>query len=141
MLDTLYWAGKMPTWYFFALNCSTLVGAMFGQVFLGVLGDVLGRKKVYGFELLIVIMASLGFASAASGVNDSMSIIGWLTFWRFIMGCGIGSDVRIFRSPRICSDPEDETPDKFLQTEALQGSHTPPNALSQYCCDLFEEIR
>ena len=93
MLETVYYAGNMPPWYRFALNCSTLVGAMFGQIVLGVLADKLGRKKVYGLELLLVIMASIGFAASAAGVNDSMSIIGWLTFWRFYMGCGIGADV------------------------------------------------
>ncbi|MCJ1393914.1 hypothetical protein MMC18_006790 [Xylographa bjoerkii] len=92
MLNTVYYAGQMPPWHKFALNCSTLVGAMFGQITLGIMADKLGRKKVYGFELLLVIMASVGFAATSTGVNNSMSIIGWLSFWRFCMGCGIGAD-------------------------------------------------
>ena len=57
---------------------------MFGQVTFGILADRYGRRKVYGLELLVTICASLGFATASSGVNNSMSLIGFLIFWRAV---------------------------------------------------------
>jgi PHS family inorganic phosphate transporter-like MFS transporter len=47
---------------------------------------------MYGFELLIVAIATVGVAMAANGASGSMSLVGWLVSWRFIMGVGIGGD-------------------------------------------------
>ena len=92
MLAIVYWEGTLPIRYQLAMNVSTLVGSMVGQVVFGILADVHGRKKIYGLELLVTITASLGFAASSTGVNNSMSLIGWLIFWRFLMGIGIGAD-------------------------------------------------
>lgn len=92
MLGIVYWNGTLPTHFQLALNVSTLLGSMIGQVLFGILADIYGRRKVYGFELVVTIFASLGFAAASPGVNGSMSLIGWLIFWRIIMGAGIGAD-------------------------------------------------
>lgn len=74
------------------MNTATLIGSMVGQIVFGTLADRYGRRKMYGLELIVVITASLGFATASTGVNNSMSIIGLLTFWRLVMGVGIGAD-------------------------------------------------
>jgi PHS family inorganic phosphate transporter-like MFS transporter len=92
MIGIVYWEGTLPQNLQFALNVSTLLGSMLGQVVFGILADKYGRRKMYGLELLITITASLGFASASAGVNGSMSIVGWLIFWRLVMGWGIGAD-------------------------------------------------
>ena len=92
MISTVYWKGSIPTNYQFALNASTLLGSMFGQVVFGILADKYGRRKMYGLELVVTIIASLGFAGAATGVFGSMSIIAWFIFWRLVMGAGIGAD-------------------------------------------------
>jgi MFS transporter, PHS family, inorganic phosphate transporter len=92
MLGTVYWEGEMPVKYQAALNCATLVGSMLGQVLFGVLADRFGRRRIYGLELVVTITASLGMASASTGVNRSMSLIAWLLFWRCLMGVGIGAD-------------------------------------------------
>jgi MFS family permease len=92
MIGIVYYGGMVPPSYQFALNVATLLGSMFGQVLFGILADKYGRRKMYGLELVVTIIASLGFALSAPGVNNSMSIIGLFIFWRLVMGCGIGAD-------------------------------------------------
>jgi PHS family inorganic phosphate transporter-like MFS transporter len=73
-----------------ALNAVALVGAFFGQLLFGYLGDKLGRKRVYGMTLLMMIVFSIAsgfsFGSTAKGVMTS------LCFFRFWLGVGIGGD-------------------------------------------------
>ncbi|OZJ04117.1 hypothetical protein BZG36_02864 [Bifiguratus adelaidae] len=67
------------------------VGNLIGQLLFGFLGDAIGRHKIYGFELLIIIISTFGCAmagSAAAGVGA----VGFLGFWRLLMGIGIGGD-------------------------------------------------
>ena len=90
MLSIVYWGGDLPTSYQLGMNTATLLGSMIGQVLFGFLADRYGRRKMYGTELIVTMGASLGFATASSGVNGSMSLIGLLIFWRLVMGVGIG---------------------------------------------------
>lgn len=87
MLSIIY---DFPTSYRLGMNIATLFGSMIGQVLFGFLADRYGRRKMYGTELIVTMGASLGFATASSGVNGSMSLIGLLIFWRLVMGIGIG---------------------------------------------------
>jgi len=61
-----------------------------GQVGFGYLADVVGRKRMYGLELILIIFATL--AQALSSDSKAMSIVGLLIFWRVLMGIGIGGD-------------------------------------------------
>ncbi|KAJ7478309.1 major facilitator superfamily domain-containing protein [Mycena latifolia] len=72
------------------LKIATPVGNFFGQLFFGWLADVVGRKKMYGIELIMMIVGT--FAQATAGDGQAMSIIAMLIFWRFIVGLGIGGD-------------------------------------------------
>ncbi|GAA5892063.1 hypothetical protein JCM5296_004043 [Sporobolomyces johnsonii] len=72
------------------LKIATPVGTLMGQLFFGWLADRVGRKRMYGFELIIIIVATLG--QAVAGHAPGISIIGVLVMWRFIMGVGIGGD-------------------------------------------------
>lgn len=92
MLSIIYWEGSIPTSYQLGMNTATLLGSMIGQIVFGFLADRYGRRKMYGLELIVTIAASLGFATASTGVNGSMSLIALLMFWRLIMGIGIGAD-------------------------------------------------
>ena len=85
-------APKIDTSTYTALVCATLAGSILGQILFGILGDLFGRKKMYGLLLLIILWATLGLASAGPGSNGSMEITGWFFVWRFIMGIGIGGD-------------------------------------------------
>ncbi|OCK77952.1 phosphate:H+ symporter [Lepidopterella palustris CBS 459.81] len=73
-----------------AIRVASSIGAVLGQIFFGYLADVLGRKKMYGIELLIIISATLAQSLCAS--STAISFAGVLVFWRIIMGVGIGGD-------------------------------------------------
>ncbi|KIK62381.1 hypothetical protein GYMLUDRAFT_41813 [Collybiopsis luxurians FD-317 M1] len=72
------------------VKVATPVGTLVGQLLFGWLADVIGRKKMYGFELMIIIFAT--FAQALSANGPAVTIIGVLVVWRFLMGIGIGGD-------------------------------------------------
>lgn len=93
MVSLVYWDTEfMPKGTYTAMLCATLVGSMIGQILFGVLGDLFGRKKMYGWLLVIILWATWGLAACADGSHGSMSIAAWLFIWRFFMGVGIGGD-------------------------------------------------
>lgn len=59
-----------------------------GQVGFGILADVVGRKRMYGLELIIIIFATL--AQALSANSPAITFVGIMVFWRVLMGVGIG---------------------------------------------------
>ncbi|GAB4850911.1 Probable inorganic phosphate transporter 1-5 [Ancistrocladus abbreviatus] len=67
-----------------------LCGAFAGQLFFGWLGDKLGRKKVYGVTLIMMVICSL--ASGFSFGHSAKAVISTLCFFRFWLGFGIGGD-------------------------------------------------
>ncbi|KAK9464037.1 major facilitator superfamily domain-containing protein [Lipomyces oligophaga] len=81
---------KLPTNSDTAVKVATSGGTVVGQLFFGWIADVVGRKRVYGIELMIIIVGTLGQALSADG--PAVNIIGLLVFWRVIMGIGIGGD-------------------------------------------------
>ncbi|THX26903.1 MFS transporter [Aureobasidium pullulans] len=97
MLGVVYWqdapgklAGKIPQSSDTAIKVATSGGTVIGQVGFGWLADVVGRKKMYGLELMIIIFATL--AQALSSDSPAISIVGIIIFWRVLMGIGIGGD-------------------------------------------------
>ncbi|KAI9696876.1 MAG: acid phosphatase pho5 [Bogoriella megaspora] len=97
MLGVVYWGdaagkqkGKIPTTADTAIKTATSGGTVIGQVGFGILADIVGRKKMYGLELILIIFATL--AQALTSDSPSMSIVGLIIFWRVLMGVGIGGD-------------------------------------------------
>lgn len=92
MLGIVYFPGQgaLPTTSDSAVKLSTSAGTVVGQLLFGWLADRLGRKKMYGIELIIIIFATFGQALAAG--SPSVNIIGLIIFWRVLMGVGIGGD-------------------------------------------------
>ncbi|KAG5927632.1 acid phosphatase pho5 [Claviceps africana] len=92
MLGIVYYpgVGKMPTSSDNAIKLATSAGTVVGQLGFGFLADVVGRKKMYGLELIVIIFATIG-QSLTSG-SPACDIIGLIIFWRVIMGIGIGGD-------------------------------------------------
>ncbi|KAH9041722.1 phosphate permease [Lactarius pseudohatsudake] len=74
----------------FGLKIASPVGNLIGQVLFGWLADRVGRKRMYGIELMIIVTST--FAQAIAGDSPTVHIIGVITLWRFIMGVGIGGD-------------------------------------------------
>ena len=62
-----------------------------GQLLFGFLADFYGRTRLYGIELVVVIVSTIGVATSSFGYND-MNFLGLLAWWRFVMGIGIGAE-------------------------------------------------
>ncbi|KAI8641593.1 general substrate transporter [Parasitella parasitica] len=93
MLGFVYYAhnnNKIPSDIEGVLKGMSSVGTFIGQLLFGFLGDILGRK-IYGFELLIIIIGTINCATASSAIRG-VSAIGFLGLWRLILGIGIGGD-------------------------------------------------
>jgi len=82
--------GTLPPNVAAAVNGVALCGTLAGQLFFGWLGDKLGRKKVYGITLLLMIICSIG--SGLSIGHDAKAVMATLCFFRFWLGFGIGGD-------------------------------------------------
>ncbi|KAJ3081526.1 Inorganic phosphate transporter pho84, partial [Physocladia obscura] len=78
---------NMDAW----LKASTNWGNFIGQIGFGILGDKLGRKKMYGVELIIMIVCTIGSAFSSSMLNG-LNVLQILSIWRFFLGIGIGGD-------------------------------------------------
>lgn len=75
--------GTIPTNSDTAIKVATFGGTVLGQLGFGYLADVVGRKKMYGLELIIIIFATL--AQALSSSSRAISITGLIIFWRVLM--------------------------------------------------------
>ncbi|RZC50282.1 hypothetical protein C5167_018708 [Papaver somniferum] len=82
--------GSLPPNVAAAVNGVALVGTLAGQLFFGWLGDRMGRKRVYGLTLLIMVTCSV--ASGLSLGNQPKAVMATLCFFRFWLGFGIGGD-------------------------------------------------
>ncbi|KAK6841090.1 hypothetical protein PG987_001950 [Apiospora arundinis] len=74
------------------INMTTLAGTTVGMIVFGVLADTYGRKSVYGIELCIVVIATIGMTTASTGYAGTMNIYGWIGFWRCLLGFGLGAE-------------------------------------------------
>lgn len=95
---------EVPSSVKLAMMCSTLASTMIGQVRIytspipidksmmlmalqvtfGFAADILGRRKMYGLELVIVIVGTLLFVMSSNGERNSMSVAGWMIAWRAV---------------------------------------------------------
>ncbi|KAF2615623.1 hypothetical protein F2Q70_00008282 [Brassica cretica] len=82
--------GTLPPNVAAAVNGVAFCGTLAGQLFFGWLGDKLGRKKVYGITLMVMVLCSLG--SGLSFGHSSNGVMATLCFFRFWLGFGIGGD-------------------------------------------------
>ena len=78
-----------PLWHFGKLeeslvNSTALLAAALGALLFGRVADMLGRKRIYGVEVLVLAAGAIGSAFAPN--------ILWLIALRFILGIGIGGD-------------------------------------------------
>ncbi|KAF0889936.1 hypothetical protein E2562_034334 [Oryza meyeriana var. granulata] len=82
--------GALPPNVSAAVNGVALCGTLAGQLFFGWLGDKLGRKSVYGFTLILMVLCSI--ASGLSFGESPKALIGTLCFFRFWPGFGVDGD-------------------------------------------------
>ncbi|CAM9018413.1 hypothetical protein WICANDRAFT_61677 [Wickerhamomyces anomalus NRRL Y-366-8] len=90
MIAYVYWGGSIPSSTSTLLKVSTSVGTVIGQLGFGFLADYVGRKKIYGTELMVMIAATV--AQCVIGESKAISFPAIMTFFRIIQGIGIGGD-------------------------------------------------
>lgn len=88
MMGIVFWQnskakGTIPPNSDTAIKVATSGGTVLGQLGFGYLADVVGRKKMYGLELIIIIFATL--AQALSSPSPAISMTGLIIFWRVLM--------------------------------------------------------
>ncbi|QCE07644.1 MFS transporter [Vigna unguiculata] len=82
--------GSLPANVSAAINGVAFCGSLAGQLFFGWLGDKMGRKRVYGMTLMLMVISSI--ASGLSFGKDPKAVMATLCFFRFWLGFGIGGD-------------------------------------------------
>jgi PHS family inorganic phosphate transporter-like MFS transporter len=92
MLGYVYWTNDTHPDHETAINSATLAGCIVGQIAFGIFADAWGRRKMYGIELILLAAGTLGFLTSSTGYDNSMNVVSWMIFWRFLSGVGIGAD-------------------------------------------------
>jgi MFS family permease len=72
------------------VSSAAVIGAIFGAVIIGRLGDRVGRSLVFKVDLAIFVVFALLSALAPT--------VGWLIVFRFFLGVGVGADYPIAAS-------------------------------------------
>ncbi|KAL6639743.1 hypothetical protein ACP70R_022565 [Stipagrostis hirtigluma subsp. patula] len=111
--------GSLPPGAEAAVKGIALCGTMFGQLFFGCLGDHMGRKRIYGVTLILMVVCSV--ASGLSFHHTPISVVGTLCFFRFWLGFGIGGDYPL-SAAIMCEYANKNTRGAFMAAVfAMQG--------------------
>lgn len=90
-LNFVYWPSSTSLARNYEVHLVTLTGAIFGSFIAGTMSDIFGRKQLYRLGPLTLLIGAIGLAGASAGFNNStMSMLGWIIFWQFFTGAGIG---------------------------------------------------
>ncbi|HEY3990358.1 MAG TPA: MFS transporter [Acidobacteriaceae bacterium] len=81
LLKPLWHVGKLEE---SLVESTALLASAFGALLFGRVADMLGRKRIYGVEVLVLAAGAIGCAFSPN--------IWWLIGLRFILGIGIGGD-------------------------------------------------
>jgi MFS family permease len=66
------------------VTSTALLASAIGAIFFGRVADLLGRKRIYGVEVLVLAAGAIACALSPN--------ISWLIVFRIILGLGIGGD-------------------------------------------------
>ena len=81
LIQPLWRVGKLEEGL---VESTALLASAFGALLFGRVADMLGRKRIYGVEVLVLAAGAIGCAFSPN--------IWWLIGLRFILGIGIGGD-------------------------------------------------
>lgn len=90
MLAHVFWAGTIPDSTTTLIKVSTSVGTVIGQLGFGFMADIVGRKKIYGLELIVIIVATI--LQCSLGQSPAVNFAAIFSTLRILMGIGIGGD-------------------------------------------------
>ncbi|KAF5310044.1 hypothetical protein D9619_010128 [Psilocybe cf. subviscida] len=74
------------------LKAAANIGSMIGQFAFGYAADALGRKAVYGKELMLIILATILCLTTPTGTLSPNACIIYLSVFRILLGVGVGGD-------------------------------------------------
>ncbi|PRP86636.1 hypothetical protein PROFUN_05115 [Planoprotostelium fungivorum] len=91
MIKYVYFDNHLPAVDEGFMKGTAVFGTLVGQLLFGIIADHKGRSGVYGIELMLIIMGTIGATMAASPVRG-MNIAAMISIWRLVVGIGIGGD-------------------------------------------------
>ncbi|KAI4336678.1 hypothetical protein L6164_015174 [Bauhinia variegata] len=74
-----------------AMVAVALLGTAIGQLLFGRLGDRIGRRRVYGLALMLMVLSSFACGFSICTTRRTCVFL-TLAFFRFFLGLGIGGD-------------------------------------------------
>ncbi|KAJ6537237.1 major facilitator superfamily domain-containing protein [Mycena vulgaris] len=103
MLQYRLYDGKaLPAGLQGLLKAGANIGSVIGQFGFGYLADSLGRKAIYGKELMLIIFATIMSITTPTGSLSPDSCLIYLSIFRIVLGVGVGGDYPM--SASITSD-------------------------------------
>ncbi|KAE9392304.1 phosphate transporter [Gymnopus androsaceus JB14] len=88
----LYGGNSLPAGLHGLANAGANIGSVIGQFTFGYLADSLGRKAIYGKELMLIIFATIMCITVPTGSLSPNSCLIYLAVFRIILGIGVGGD-------------------------------------------------
>ncbi|KJA23707.1 hypothetical protein HYPSUDRAFT_39540 [Hypholoma sublateritium FD-334 SS-4] len=98
----LYGGNSLPANLEGFVKAGANIGSVIGQFAFGYAADALGRKAVYGKELMLIIFATIMTLTVPTGSLAPDSCLIYLGIFRILLGVGVGGDYPM--SASITSD-------------------------------------
>ncbi|KAJ8517458.1 hypothetical protein ONZ45_g5329 [Pleurotus djamor] len=88
----LYGGNHLPANLEGFVKAGANIGSVIGQFAFGYAADALGRKAVYGKELMLIIIATILTLTTPTGTLSPDSCLIYLGVFRILLGIGVGGD-------------------------------------------------
>lgn len=98
----LYGGNSLPANLEGFMKAGANIGSVIGQFAFGYLADALGRKAIYGKELMLIILATILCLTTPTGSLSPDNCLIYLGAFRILLGIGVGGDYPM--SASITSD-------------------------------------
>ncbi|KAF8137133.1 major facilitator superfamily domain-containing protein [Boletus edulis] len=98
----LYGGKSLPNNLSGLLKAGANIGSVIGQFGFGYFADAIGRKAVYGKELMLIIVATILCISCPTNVLSPNGSLIYIALFRILLGVGVGGDYPL--SASVTSD-------------------------------------
>ncbi|KAG6907148.1 hypothetical protein DXG01_010325 [Tephrocybe rancida] len=88
----LYGGHSLPSNLEGFMKAGANIGSVIGQFAFGYAADALGRKAVYGKELMLIILATVLTITTPTGTLSPDNCLIYLGMFRILLGVGVGGD-------------------------------------------------